>query len=87
MTIQVGSKVRSFDFNRHRDLEGSRACYAEGEVVGFKRMEGCERYIIEVSRLIVGGEEQEITPGKIYPPVNGTRTWSGEVTNGVESIT
>ena len=84
MDITVGTKVRSFDFDG-RDLEGERACYAEGKVVGFEKLEGCERYVIEVTRRVFGGDEDD-RRGKIYPPVNGTPTWMGRVTDGVEVI-
>ena len=35
MNIQVGSKVRSFDFHS-RDITGEDACYVEGEVVDIR---------------------------------------------------
>ena len=53
--IQVGSKVRSFDFARDGrgcQLEGERACYVEGVVEGFKDLEGCERYVTRVDRKV-----------------------------------
>ena len=89
--IEVGSKVRSFDFardGRGRDLEGERACYVEGVVEGFKEVEGCERYIVRVDRKVFGGEEEDIL-GRfpyVYPPVNGTPRLMGGTTNCVELI-
>lgn len=86
MAISVGDFVRSFDFSHHRGLEGPRACYMEGRVVDFKELEGCRRYVIEVSRCIFGGEEREEFPKRIYPPVNGTRRTFGGVCDGVELV-
>ena len=89
--IQVGSKVRSFDFardGRGRDLEGERACYVEGVVEGFKEVEGCERYIVRVDRKVFGGEEEDIL-GRfphVYPPINGTPKLFGGVCDGVELV-
>lgn len=82
----VGDKVRSFDFHYMRDLEGPRSCYMEGQVVGLERIEGCWRYKIEVTRCVGGGKERSDFPAVIYPPVNGTPTWTGRVTDGVEVI-
>jgi hypothetical protein len=84
--IEVGDKVRSFDFDYCRDLTGERACYAEGEVVGFKDYQGCERYVVAVERYVFGGEPREAWPAKIYPPVNGTRKLFGGACNNVEAI-
>jgi len=96
--IQVGDKVRSFDFadtlrdgtEYGRDLEGERACYVEGTVVGFddENFE-CRRYKIEVSRRVFGGKEDStIDPREavVYPPVNGTPKLSRGVCNSVERI-
>ena len=88
MDIIIGTKVRSFDFHYERSLEGSRSCYMEGTVTGFEEIRGCDRYVIEVNRCIAGGKElpaQEYPP-TIYPPVNGTRTTMGRVTDGVEVV-
>ena len=86
MEITFGSQVRSFDFHYMRDLEGPRACYMEGQVMGHTTIEGCERYIIAVKRCVAGGKERDNFPEVIYPPVNGTPTWTGRVTDGVELI-
>jgi hypothetical protein len=79
--IRIGNKVRSFDFQRHRD------CYIEGIVEGFKEVEGCIRYEIRVERKVWAGEEvAEPLACHVYPPLNGTpRTFGGEC-NGVELI-
>ncbi len=90
MEIVVGTKVRSFDFALGPDgraLTGERACYIEGVVTGFERLEGCDRYEIKVTRDVFGGKEDSRRVGAtIYPPVNGTPTWSGRVMDGVEVI-
>ena len=89
--IEVGSKVRSFDFARGesgRDLKGERACYVEGVVEGFKEVEGCERYVVRVDRKVFAGDEEDIL-GRfpyVYPPVNGTPRLMGGTTNAVELI-
>jgi hypothetical protein len=96
--IKVGSKVRSFDFadtGRNgevygRDLEGERACYVEGTVVGFDDENfDCRRYEIRVERRVFGGKEDaKVDPREavVYPPVNGTPTLLGRVTNSVELV-
>ncbi len=84
--IQVGSKVRSFDFDYCRDLAGERACYVEGEVVGIEPHNGCDRYVIVVERAIFAGSERDAWPKKVYPPVNGTPKLMGGTTNSVELI-
>jgi len=86
MTISVGDFVRSFDFPHTKDLEGPRACFMEGRVVDFREMEGCRRYVIEVNRYVFGGEEREVYPAKIFPPVNGTRKLFGGICDGVELL-
>jgi len=61
----------------------------EGIVTGIEKIRGCDRYVIEVKRCISGGKD--IASGEfppiIYPPVNGTKTTMGRVTDGVEVIT
>ena len=86
MTISVGDFVRSFDFKHNRDLEGDQACYMEGRVIDFEDHNGCSRYVIEVSRCVFRGKEEEAWPGRIYPPVNGTPRFFGGVCDGVELI-
>jgi len=87
--ITVGTKVRSFDFDDH-SIEGERACYVEGEVVGFAHKEGCERYVIFVTKRVFGGKTKDIgrTPPEthVYPPVNGIPKTFGGVTDFVEAV-
>ncbi len=91
--IQVGDRVRSFDFadtfedgeQFGRDLEGERACYVEGRVEEFVRVEGCLRYRILVDRDVFGGKESDRRVGRyVTPPVNGTPKSFGGVTEFVE---
>ena len=88
--IQVGDRVRSFDFIQGdfgRDLEGERACYIEGEVVGFDHVEGCDRYRILVEREVFGGDQFYHRVGRlVYPPVNGTPKLFGGVCDNVELV-
>jgi len=85
-TIQPGDRVRSFDFES-RDLAGENARYIEGEVTGFDRMEGCDRYAIRVTKVVWGRVvTQEPGMGYTYPPVNGTPTTLGRVCDSVEKI-
>ena len=86
MDISVGDRVRSFDFAQHRQLEGERACFMEGQVVGFEEIQGCNRFVIEVTRCVFGGVERADFPSRIFPPVNGIPTWTGEVTDFVEAV-
>ena len=51
MKIYVGDKVRSHDFPRDRGLDRP-PCFVEGTVVGFEKIEGCERYKIQVERKV-----------------------------------
>ena len=93
--IQVGDRVRSFDFAESfddgaqfgRDLEGERACYVEGVVLDLADREGCSRYEIHVDRDVFGGEESDRRVGRIvYPPVNGTSKSFGGVCDFVELV-
>lgn len=85
--IKIGDRVRSFDFpGRVRDLEGERACYAIGRVEEVVRRNGCDRYMIKVEYVVYRGSKEFASEEFIYPPVNGTPTWLGEVCNGVEAI-
>ncbi len=88
MNITIGNRVRSFDFHYMRDLDGPRSCYMEGVVTGIEKIRGCDRYIIAVDRCIVRGKEQPAQnyPPEICPPVNGTPTTMGRITDGVEVI-
>ena len=84
--ITIGNRVRSFDFHYMRDLDGPRSCYMEGTVTGFEKIRGCGRYVIAVDRCVGGGKERTDFPTVIYPPVNGTPTTMGRITDGVEVI-
>jgi hypothetical protein len=91
--IKVGSKVRSFDFpDRDRKLTGANACYVEGEVEQIVHMDGCDRYKILVTKRVIGGfddglrSELRDIPTHVYPPINGTPSWMGPPTSGVELI-
>ncbi len=88
MHVEVGNRVRSFDFHYMRDLDGPRSCYMEGEVTAIVEHPhfGYKCYEIQVDRVIGGGKELEEKPVTIYPPVNGTKTTMGRVTDGVEVI-
>ncbi len=79
--IEVGNKVRSYDFPHDRE------CYVEGVVEALTEKEGCERYMIRVTRKVWAGEEVEDPyRGCVYPPVNGTPKLFGGVTNFVERV-
>ena len=92
--VRVGDRVRSFDFavttedgkRLGRDLEGERACYVEGVVSSIEEIQGCDRYVIEVSRRVFGGEVRPPRENdRVIPPVNGTPTMSRD-TDFVEVI-
>jgi hypothetical protein len=84
--IRIGSKVRSFDFDG-RSLEGPRACYVEGVVIGFANHEGCDRYEIRVERDVCRGEDSDRRIGcVVIPPLNGTPSMLGGTTNFVELV-
>lgn len=89
----LGERVRSFDFavpgkEWGRELEGERAAYCEGLVVGHKVVDGCEREVIYVERQVSAGKEVEHLVGElIYPPVNGVpRGFSDNICDGIEVI-
>lgn len=86
MDIQIGSKVRSFDFHS-RDITGEDACYIEGEVVDIRWEDGCDRYVILIEKQVFAGKEEDTHVGTlVLPPVNGTLKMSGGVTDGVVLI-
>jgi len=88
MHVEVGNRVRSFDFHYMRDLDGPRSCYMEGEVTDIVEHPhfGYKCYEIQVDRVICAGKENDEIPVTIYPPVNGTPTTMGRITDGVEVI-
>ena len=81
--IGVGDYVRSYDFNE--DVSS----YVEGTVVDIVTLGGCYHYKIKVERRVLEGVEapqnKVLDYGHVYPPVNGTLTTLGRVTNSVES--
>jgi len=79
--IAPGERVRSFDFG------GIRTCYAEGVVEAITEpMEGCPRYKLRVETRVFEGQRVDVDTPYLYPPVNGTPTILGGVTNCVERI-
>lgn len=82
--IQVGDKVRSYDFPGRKD------CYYEGvvEKIGvFPEFPGSfSRYKILVHREVWDGKEVDFDDPYVFAPVNGTQSTLGEVINGVERI-
>lgn len=92
-TIEVGTRVRSFDFPLMTreglalglELEGERAAYMEGivEAIGEDDLEGCRRYRILVDKMVSGGMDRPVNPAPgqralIYPPLNGTPTFGSK---------
>lgn len=94
--IAVGSKVRSFDFAVPgkawgRDLDGERAAYVEGTLVGYEEREGCLRAVIDVDRDVFGGKEKSGEYSRVgetvYPPANGVGYgFTGEATDFIEEL-
>jgi hypothetical protein len=79
LSIGPGALVRSYDF------AGIRDCYVEGEVMEVTPpIEGCPRYKIQVSRRVLEGRVLTLEGDDfVYPPVNGTPTMMGKLTNFV----
>ncbi len=92
-TIDVGTRVRSFDFPLMTregialglELEGERAAYMEGvvEAIGEDDLEGCRRYRILVDKIVRSGAEAPVVVAEgqralIYPPLNGTPTFGSK---------
>ena len=85
--INIHDTVRSFDFHDSRDIEGPDACFVEGIVEGFKEVEGCTRFEIKVTREVFRGEERQVEEGeRVFPPLNGTPTNRGRITDGVVKV-
>ncbi len=79
----INSKLRSYDF------EHTKTCYIEGTLLGFERLEGCDRYIIRVEKVVFSNQEEansSLLNNNVYPPVNGTPKLFGGVCNLVELI-
>jgi hypothetical protein len=82
---QVGQRVRSYDFDPTVPDGHEREAYVEGVIRG---TEG-NRYAIEVSRCIFGGETLEAFPSRVFAPINGLQQWGsmyGPLTAGVVPI-
>lgn len=80
LDIAVGDSVRSYDF------AGTRSCYVEGVVEALTGpMEGCRRYKVRVQRRVFDNQEVAVDPQEefVYPPLNGTATFSRGRTNFV----
>ena len=90
MEIQIGNRVRSFDFAdgpEGRAVTGERACYVEGTVIDVEEVEGCSRYRIWVDRDVFQGKELETRVDTyVFPPVNGTPTLFSGDTDYVEIV-
>lgn len=94
--IKIGDRVRSYDFPGMRtdcyvegivrdiasqfNVRGDR--YGENERITF----GCQRYQIEVTRVVHKNEDMAWAGKYRFPPVNGTATLLGRECNGVEKI-
>lgn len=91
--IEVGTRVRSFDFPLMTseglalglELEGERSCYMEGVVqaIGEDDLEGCRRYRILVDKIVRSGAPSPVNAVEgqaplIYPPLNGTPTFGSK---------
>lgn len=86
MSISIGSKVRSFDFEA-RDLTGANATYVEGEVVDIRWHIDCDRYVILVDKQIFTGDNVDYHVGElIFTPVNGTPKIMGGVSDHVKLL-
>lgn len=79
-----------------RDLTGARAAYVLGEVTEILKcgdtdirsgavFHDCDRYVIRVTGRVFRGQMHEVPDPFIYPPVNGTPTYT-TVTDGVERV-
>jgi len=99
--IEVGDYVRSFDFPYQRDIDGPRACYVEGAVSAIVKagesfvcpLSGTatsgfnsDRYVICATLAVFGGQARPGEGRYYFPPVNGTPTLFGNLTNHVERI-
>lgn len=84
ISIKEGDKVRSYDFDYSDD------CYVDGTVVGFEFKDGSKRYVLKMSKKVFDGNDETkkyfaVTGNDtFYPPVNGLKTWMGELTCGVQ---
>lgn len=102
LPVPVGAKVRSLDFPDNPGLRGDYvegtvvAILKVGEVFAFEDSQGrllkpqfhdCDRYAIRVSVKAREGVRTEIEETRfVFPPLNGTRSWTGQTMNGVEAV-
>jgi hypothetical protein len=99
-TIQIGDRVRSFDFPDNilsrEEANPEHSCYAEGVVESVTdpkthpEFRDCARYAIRVDKRLFGGSterDQGLVGELVFPPVNGTPSTLGGITNGVELVT
>ena len=84
MCLNVGERVRSFDFDS-RELKGESACYIEGII---EKVNGV--YKIKVERQVFAGEEisgaGSLVGKYVFPPINGSRKLFGGEFNAVVKI-
>lgn len=82
VSIEVGDLVKAYDF------ETSDDCFMVGMVTGFREVEGCQRYCINVEHRIWEGKRlgKGETPDVTFPPVNGTMHILDSVCNGVRKV-
>lgn len=81
LDIKPGDRVRSYDF------AGNLTCYAEGVVEAITEpLEGCPRYRIVIDKRVMDGRLLAEHEGVVFPPVNGTPTWLGRITNYVVRV-
>jgi hypothetical protein len=90
-SIKRGDKVKSYDFPENLELDPERAerNYVVGTVTDIVEEYDCEHYKILVEYRVVSGDKQETPTGQllfVYPPVNGTLTWTDKTTCGVVKV-
>lgn len=90
--IEIGDYVRSHDFMDRIGDPSRPQCYIEGvvESIGWQHgMADCPRYKIKI-QLRVWADKIDNAEGLLgkyaYPPINGTPTNIGPVTNYVELV-
>ena len=90
--IIIGDCVRSFDFPMLKTREERMECYVEGVVVGItdcktdKIFRDCNRYKIRCCKRIWDSKKSSKHEDFYFPPVNGTPSMFGGVTNTVERV-
>lgn len=80
LDLKPGDHVRSYDF------AGNRESYVDGVIESVTPpMEGCPRYKILSNSRVFGGKPIPVPAHEeyVYPPVNGTPTLMGALTNFV----